>query len=114
MQFRDLELEGLSSFEVKACNGLIRYIKETQKVSLAHINHIEQYNIATYMTIDINSRKNLELVENLRDKNKRGTLLSVVDRTNTSMGGRRIRKWLEEPLIVKEDILKRQDRKSVV
>lgn len=109
MQFRDLELEGLSSFEVKACNGLIRYIKETQKVSLAHINHIEQYNIATYMTIDINSRKNLELVENLRDKNKRGTLLSVVDRTNTSMGGRRIRKWLEEPLIVKEDILKRQE-----
>lgn len=109
MQFRDLELEGLSSFEIKACNGLIRYIKETQKISLAHINHIEQYNIATYMTIDINSRKNLELVESLRDKNKRGTLLSVVDKTNTSMGGRRIRKWLEEPLIVKEDIIKRQE-----
>ncbi len=107
-QFRDLELEGLSSIELKACNGLIRYIKETQKISLAHINHIEQYNISTYMTIDINSRKNLEIVESLRDKNKRGTLLSVIDRTNTSMGGRRIRKWLEEPLIIKADILNRQ------
>lgn len=107
-QFRDLELEGLSSIELMACNGLIRYIKETQKISLTHISHIEQYNISTYMTIDINSRKNLELVESLRDKNKRGTLLSVIDRTNTSMGGRRIRKWLEEPLILKEDILNRQ------
>ena len=108
IQFKALELEGLSSFELKACNGLIRYIKETQKISLSHINHIEQYNIATYMTIDINSRKNLELVESLRDKNKRGTLLSVIDKTNTSMGGRRIRKWLEEPLIIKEDIINRQ------
>ncbi len=76
---------------------------------MTHINHIEIYDICTYMTIDVNSRRNLELVENIRDKGKTGTLLWVIDKTNTSMGGRRIRKWLEEPLIIKKDILNRQD-----
>jgi len=103
--FKSIKLMDITS---RVCSGLIKYIKETQKVSLTHINTLETYNIYTYMTIDINSRKNLELVENLRDKNKKGTLLSVIDRTNTSMGGRRIRKWLEEPLIIEKDILKRQ------
>ena len=61
------------------------------------------------MTIDVNSRRNLELVENLRDKGKPEPFLWVMDKTNTSMGGRRIRKWLEEPLIIRKDILNRQD-----
>lgn len=108
-QFLNIDIDKLSEIVTKTCNGLIRYIKETQKVSLTHINHIEIYDICTYMTIDVNSRRNLELVENLRDKGKTGTLLWVIDKTNTSMGGRRIRKWLEEPLIIKEDILNRQD-----
>ncbi|MEG2288535.1 MAG: DNA mismatch repair protein MutS [Clostridium sp.] len=107
-QFLNFKNTGLSDTTIKVCNGLVRYIKETQKNSLAHISNIELYNISTYMTIDINSRKNLELVENLRDKGKKGTLLSVIDKTNTSMGGRRIRKWIEEPLIIEKDIINRQ------
>lgn len=108
-QFRELDEKTLSPTIKKVCSGLIKYIEETQKLSLGHINNLETYNINTYMTLDINSRRNLELVENLRDKGKKGSLLSVMDKTNTSMGGRRIRKWMEEPLIEYDEIIERQD-----
>lgn len=108
-QFNNLEKIKLSQTLMKVCCGLIRYIEDTQKLSLGHINRVEVYNISTFMAMDANSRRNLELVESLMEKGKRGTLLSVMDNTNTSMGGRRIRKWLEEPLIEKNAIVERQD-----
>lgn len=94
---------------VRASNGLLNYILETQKSSLSHINYMEFYDILEYLTIDINSKRNLEITENLRDKSKKGTLLSVLDKTNTSMGARRLRKWVEQPLVNKGEIENRQE-----
>lgn len=77
---------------------LLEYIKSTQKIDLKHINKIDIYDIDQYMILDNIARKNLELTETLRDRNKRGSLLWVLDKTSTSMGGRMLRKWLEKPL----------------
>ena len=77
---------------------LLEYIKATQKIDLTHINKIEIYDIEKFMTLDNIARKNLELTETLKDRNKRGSLLWVLDKTSTSMGGRMLRKWIEKPL----------------
>ncbi|MEG2353120.1 MAG: DNA mismatch repair protein MutS [Clostridium sp.] len=90
-------------------SSLLYYLKYTQKNSLSHINSFKYYNMIDYLIIDTNSRKNLELTENLRDKSKKGTLISILDKTNTAMGARRLRKWIEEPLISKNLITRRQD-----
>lgn len=86
-------------FAVSAINGLIKYIEDTQKTKLEHINKITIYTITKYMSLDINARRNLELTEKLRDKSKKGTLLWVLDKTATSMGGRLLRRWISDPLI---------------
>lgn len=83
---------------------LLKYILETQKINLTNINFLEYYDIVNYMTIDSSSRRNLELTENLRDKTKKGSLIWVLDKTATSMGGRTLRKLIEEPLISKKEI----------
>lgn len=80
-------------------NGLMFYLLDTQKNSLEHINKIIMYNITKYMSLDINARRNLELTEKMRDKSKKGTLLWVLDKTSTSMGGRHLRRWINDPLI---------------
>ena len=88
---------------ISSINGLIEYIEQTQKTSLDHINKISVYQLSKYMSLDINARRNLELTEKMRDKSKKGTLLWVLDKTSTSMGGRLLRRWLNDPLIdVKE------------
>ena len=88
---------------ISSINGLIEYIEQTQKTSLDHINKISVYQLSKYMALDINARRNLEITEKLRDKSKKGTLLWVLDKTSTSMGGRLLRRWLNDPLIdVKE------------
>ncbi len=84
---------------VASINSLIQYIEETQMTSLEHINKIVIYNISKYMSLDINARRNLEITEKMRDKSKKGTLLWVLDKTSTSMGGRHLRRWLNDPLI---------------
>ena len=94
---------------ISSINGLIGYIKETQKTDLDHINKITVYKISRYMALDINARRNLEITEKLRDKSKKGTLLWVLDKTATSMGGRLLRRWLNDPLIDVEAINKRLD-----
>ena len=94
---------------VASINALIEYIEETQKTSLDHINKITVYNISKYMALDVNSRRNLELTEKMRDKSKKGTLLWVLDKTSTSMGGRLLRRWLSDPLIDVLEINKRLD-----
>ena len=96
-------------FAVSAINGLIKYIEETQKTKLEHINKITIYTITKYMSLDINARRNLELTERLRDKSKKGTLLWVLDKTATSMGGRLLRRWISDPLIDVPEINNRLD-----
>ena len=72
---------------------------QTQKVEMEHLNVIKIYNITKYMSLDISARRNLELTERMKDKSKRGTLLWVLDKTSTSMGGRMLRRWISDPLI---------------
>ena len=94
----------LSLMIKKASNSLVKYILDTQKISLTNINDIEVYSLVDFMTIDLSSRRNLELTENLREKSKKGSLLWVLDKTETSMGSRMLRRWIEEPLVNKEKI----------
>ena len=92
---------------ISSINALIQYIEETQKTSLDHINKITVYQISKYMALDINARRNLEIIEKMRDKSKKGTLLWVLDKTSTSMGGRLLRRWLSDPLVDVNEINKR-------
>ena len=94
---------------VKSINALLEYLNETQMTSLEHINTITIYNLSTYMALDINARRNLEITEKMRDKSKKGTLLWVLDKTSTSMGGRLLRRWLNDPLLEVKDIQERLD-----
>ena len=86
-------------FAVSAINGLMYYIEDTQKAKMENLNQITIYSTTKYMSLDINARRNLELTERMRDKSKKGTLLWVLDKTDTSMGGRLLRRWLSDPLI---------------
>ena len=94
---------------VCAINGLINYFTETQKVKLEHLNKIQVYEVRKYMALDINARRSLELTERMRDKSKKGTLIWVLDKTSTSMGGRLLRRWINDPLLNVEEINERLD-----
>ena len=112
---------GIEDFPVGmiAAGALLQYLYETQKTSLAHFTHIYPYLTSKYMLLDSSTRRNLELIETLREKQKKGSLLGVLDRTKTAMGGRLLRKYIEQPLIDKDKIERRLDavealcRKSV-
>ena len=95
------------NFAVCSINALIEYLNQTQMTSLNHINKISIYNISKYMSLDISARRNLEITEKMRDKSKKGTLLWVLDKTSTSMGGRQLIRWLNDPLIDVNEINKR-------
>ncbi|GFP75891.1 DNA mismatch repair protein MutS [Clostridium fungisolvens] len=109
-QFGD-EKKKLDSFSLYSSIGLIKYVIDTQKMALSNLNRIDTYSIVDFMTIDTNSRRNLELTENIREKTKKGSLLWVLDKTSTAMGSREIRRWIDQPLIVKSLI---EDRLSGV
>ena len=94
---------------IPAINALLTYLTETQKTNLDHINTIKIYSITKYMALDVNARRNLELTEKMRDKSKKGTLLWVLDKTSTSMGGRLLRRWINDPLIDVKQINNRLD-----
>jgi len=108
-QFSEVCTTNLNELSKKVSKALLKYIYDTQKMTLTNINLLEYYDIVNYMTIDGNSRRNLELTESLKEKSKRGSLIWVLDKTSTSMGGRAIRKWIEEPLIIKSEIEERLD-----
>jgi len=105
------EIEDLDENILSICsiNALVEYLNQTQMTTLEHINKIIIYTISRYMSLDINARRNLEITEKLRDKSKKGTLLWVLDKTSTSMGGRLLRRWLNDPLIDVCEINKRLD-----
>ena len=98
-EVKDAEESEEYSLAIKAIKGLLDYLTETQKTNLDHINKIILYNTTKYMALDISARRNLEITEKMRDKSKKGTLLWVLDKTSTSMGGRLLRRWLNNPLI---------------
>lgn len=102
---------GLGDYDcgVISAGALLQYLYETQKNSLNHLTHITPYATGKYMLLDSSTRRNLELCETLREKQKRGSLLWVLDKTRTAMGARKLRKYIEQPLIDKDEILKRQD-----
>ena len=106
-QFFDSAIDVLDDLSNFTSRALLKYIYDTQKMNLSNINVLEYYDIVNYMTIDGSSRRNLELTESLKEKSKKGSLIWVLDKTATSMGGRAIRKWIEEPLIKKSEIEKR-------
>ncbi|OPZ87424.1 MAG: DNA mismatch repair protein MutS [Firmicutes bacterium ADurb.Bin419] len=99
-EFCDNEFE----FYINASGALLEYLEQTQKVNLDHIQSFNKYRIEEYMVLDVATRRNLELTETMREKNRKGSLLWVLDRTMTSMGGRTLRKWIEQPLINIYDI----------
>ena len=107
------EIQDLKSrkLALKSINALIEYLNETQMTSLEHINTITIYNLSKYMSLDVNARRNLEITEKMRDKSKKGTLLWVLDKTSTSMGGRLLRRWLNDPLL---DVKEIQERLNAV
>ena len=111
--FKLKSLEGLGlmdlPFATIACGATLSYLSETQKTKLAHLLHITPYVTDSFMLIDSSSRRNLELTETLREKNKRGSLLWVLDKTKTAMGARLLRSYIEQPLVSKKELLLRYD-----
>ena len=106
-----LEGLGLGDYDcgVIAAGAVLQYLYETQKNTLDHLTTIVPYATGNYMVLDSSTRRNLELLETMREKQKRGSLLWVLDKTRTAMGARLLRTWIEQPLIRKEEILKRQN-----
>ena len=92
---------------MQAAGALMSYLQETQKTDLSYINTLEYYAAEGYMELDLTARRNLELTETLRGKEKKGSLLWVLDKTRTAMGGRKLRQWLERPLLSPVEINQR-------
>lgn len=90
-----------------AVGGAVRYIRYAQKANVEYINKLSVYSINEYMELDYATRRNLEITETMRDKSKRGSLFWVLDKTKTSMGRRKLRQWMEKPLLNPIDINKR-------
>ena len=111
--FKVASLEGIGLSDCEcgmiASGALLKYLEETQKNSLSHMSRLTRYATGNYMVLDSATRRNLELVETLREKQKRGSLLWVLDKTKTAMGARTLRKYVEQPLIDKKSIVKRLD-----
>ena len=92
---------------IRAVGALLSYLHETQKNDLSHVRRVHYYAVGRFMELDLTARRNLELTETLRSKEKKGSLLWVLDRTRTSMGARLLRSWMEKPLLNPIDIERR-------
>ncbi len=88
--------------------ALLHYVMETQKGDISYIKELNIYDDGQFLQMDINTRRNLELTESMRAKDKRGSLLWVLDKTKTAAGGRMLRRWIEQPLVSSSKITKRQ------
>src|SRR5690606_28102487 len=94
-------------YSIISISKLIEYLYNTQMNTLDHINTITYYEPSNYMIMDINTRTNLEINETIRSKEKKGALIGILDKTHTAMGGRLLKKWLEQPLLDSNEIEKR-------
>ena len=128
-QFQTLTLEGFGCEHMQAGLGaagaLLHYVKETQKQTVSHFHRIESYSLEDHLIVDFLSRQNLELEKSLRNGTRQGTLISILDRTATAMGGRRLKQWLRYPLTsvteigqrldaVEEATVKGEDRQKII
>ncbi len=110
--FKILSLDGFGITDklmISSAGGLLSYLKEMQKSSLGQITKIKRYYPENYLYIDASTKRNLELVSNIRDSTKSATLIEVLDKTITTLGARKIKKWILQPLNSKEEINKRLD-----
>ncbi|WP_082917631.1 DNA mismatch repair protein MutS [Candidatus Arthromitus sp. SFB-turkey] len=103
------KIKNLKDYQINSIAGFYNYIFETQKINLSNIKQIEFYNVYDYLLIDKNSKKNLELINNTYDNTKKSTLYWVLNKTNTSMGARLLKQWIEKPLLKSGKIVKRQN-----
>lgn len=108
-----LGLEG-DEFTIRSSGALLAYLDETQMSALKHIHTIHKYKTNDYMAIDMATRNNLELTKTMRLKDKVGSLLGIIDKTNTAMGGRKLKNWINEPLINVQLIKQRLDAVEVI
>ena len=106
---KDLSQLGLAGMPaaVIASGALLQTLLTLQKNDLAHIRELQYYTTGRFMELDMDARRNLELTETMRSKEKKGTLLWVLDKTHTAMGGRMLRSWLEKPLLDPAEITRR-------
>lgn len=106
---RSVEELGLASFSaaLTASGALLQTLLTLQKNDLKHIRELQYYTTGRFMELDLDARRNLELTETMRSKEKKGTLLWVLDKTHTAMGGRMLRSWLEKPLLDPAEITRR-------
>lgn len=106
-KFSNVNWQETNDFIMLAIGGLLHYIEETQISNIKNITEVDLYSGTQFMELDLNARRNLEISETMRDKNKKGSLLWVLDKTKTAMGSRLLRKWVEKPLINPTQITKR-------
>ena len=111
VQFEETLREGDLDDRALVCavGAMLDYVRDTQKKDVGYINKLNIYSDGQYLEMDVNTRRNLELVESMRAKEKKGTLLWVLDKTRSSLGARLLRKWVEHPLINASAIVKRQN-----
>jgi len=111
-QFNTKTLKGFGidklQYGIIAAGAILSYLKETQKQNLSHLNKISLYNPSDYMLLDYATKRNLEISFTMQDGNREGSLISILDKTNTAMGGRLLKQWISAPLIKIESILQRQ------
>lgn len=102
---------GIEKFHTGICaaGAALNYLRETQKTALSHINKISRFNPSDYMLLDYSTKRNLEITFTMQDGEREGSLISILDKTETSMGGRMLKKWITSPLRKLEPILKRQE-----
>ena len=107
-QFKEYNTDNLSHASQKAITAIIGYIKETQKTDISFVKELNVYNDAQYLEFDVSTHRNLEITESMRTKEKKGSLLWVLDKTKTAMGARMLRSWLLHPLRSIPEIVRRQ------
>ncbi len=113
MQFKTVNLKGFGIDALTAgiisCGAVLNYLQETQKANLSHINKISLFNSSDYMVLDHSTKRNLEITYSMQDGTREGSLISILDKTETAMGGRLLKKWITQPLRKLESVIKRQN-----
>ncbi|MGA7838365.1 MAG: DNA mismatch repair protein MutS [Ignavibacteriaceae bacterium] len=113
MQFKTVNLKGFGIDQfttgIISAGAVLNYLQETQKANLSHLNKVSAYNPSEYMTLDYSTKRNLEITFSMQDGGREGSLISILDKTETAMGGRLLKKWISAPLISLDLILKRQE-----
>ena len=111
MQFKTVTLKGFGIDHLMtgiiSCGAVLNYLQETQRANLSHLNKVSAYNPSEYMILDHSTKKNLEITYSMQDGGREGSLISILDKTETAMGGRLLKKWISAPLKNLELILKR-------